>query len=950
MNHTHRVQEYRRGWIVVLLALALLLMSSTPAPASHSMRVGVYDNMPLSGMDASGRPQGLFVDVLKTIAEEEHWQLEWQACAFPECLRMLESGEIDLLGPIAYSPERAQTVDFSQETVITNWGRVYTPAGSDIESLLDLDGAPLALLRGDIHAQAFLELAQEFDIQPRYLWMDTYEAVFQAVRDGKAQAGVVNRMYGERHARAFGLRASPVIFNPLSVQFASTRGAHTEMLAAIDRHIRRMKATPDSAYYQALEYWMEGGAPPLVIPVWLRWALVLAAFGAVVFFLTSVALQHRLHNQMAELDLQNKRLEAEIERHRQTQETLHLHTTALEAAANSVMITDRQGRILWVNPAFTRLTGFSREESLGKTPRILKSDTVPKTVYENMWRTILSGQVWQGEVVNRHKDGHLYVEEVTITPILNEQGEITRFVAIQQDISERKQRERSQQAQLQIAQSLEDASTQEEIIPRMVSQVMDIFQAQATAFSRAASRGEERIIEARGRWQERAGQPLPAGWPRPSREAPALLTRRAVSEETGLPHLGILRLETGQELLGHLWIGTLRPLHAADRQLLLDIQPTLAYALQRARLLASTQQQLQRINALHSIDLAIASSVDMHITLNILLEQLMNIAPVHAASIAAYNPRGNELKIVQSRNLPAAILRDGHRRMTGKYISVVMRTRQPLIIPDLGVSTRPHDGLGQFITQSYRGYACFPLMAKGKINGVLEVYSATGFHTGDEWIEFVGILSGQAAIAIENATLFSNLQRSKDELTVAYESALLGWSRALAVRHNEPPGHAERVAELSLELAQILGIQEEGTLRALRYGAWLHDVGKLGIPDSLLRKTEAFTKEELALLHRTPEFARRFLEDIPLLEEAATIPAYRYERWDGRGYPQGLSGELIPLVARIFSVIHTWDARAEPRHYHPAWSREQRLAYLREQAGRRFDPRVVQVFLESGLV
>lgn len=136
--------------------------------------------------------------------------------------------------------------------------------------------------------------------------------------------------------------------------------------------------------------------------------------------------------------LEQKKLREE---QRQAEKQLQIQTTALEAAANGIIITDRNGTITWVNPAFTKLTDYSPEEAIGQNPRLLKSGTQNQPFYENLWNTILSGQVWSGEIVNRRKDGALYTEEQTVTPVRNNQGEVTHSIAIKQDITERKRAE-----------------------------------------------------------------------------------------------------------------------------------------------------------------------------------------------------------------------------------------------------------------------------------------------------------------------------------------------------------------------------------------------------------------------------------------------------------------------------------------------------------------------------
>ena len=181
--------------------------------------------------------------------------------------------------------------------------------------------------------------------------------------------------------------------------------------------------------------------------------------------------------------------------------------------------------------------------------------------------------------------------------------------------------------------------------------------------------------------------------------------------------------------------------------------------------------------------------------------------------------------------------------------------------------------------------------------------------------------------------------------TEAYEQTLLGWARALDVRDHETAGHATRVTDLTVALGRRLGVGVAGLL-PLRWGALLHDIGKIGIPDEILNKPGALTEEEWAVMKRHPQIGRRLLEPVSFLEDALEIPTWHHERWDGRGYPDGRAGEEIPLAARIFAVVDVWDALTSDRPYREAWSRAETLAHLKEQSGRHFDPRVVEAFLE----
>ena len=190
-----------------------------------------------------------------------------------------------------------------------------------------------------------------------------------------------------------------------------------------------------------------------------------------------------------------------------------------------------------------------------------------------------------------------------------------------------------------------------------------------------------------------------------------------------------------------------------------------------------------------------------------------------------------------------------------------------------------------------------------------------------------------------------NLRTAHKRLSDAYEATIEGWSHAMDLRDKETEGHSRRVTELSIKLAQDMGMIEEGIL-LLRHGALLHDMGKIGIPDAILHKPAGLTEEEWVIMHQHPKFAYDMLNSIEYLREALEIPYFHHEKWDGTGYPQGLKEEQIPIAARIFAVADVWDALTSNRPYRPAWSREAAMEYIREQSGKHFDPQVVEMFFK----
>ena len=351
--------------------------------------------------------------------------------------------------------------------------------------------------------------------------------------------------------------------------------------------------------------------------------------------ITTLAGEHRVitatNIPVLEQDLMISTVQ-DVTEHWRAEEILRVQSTALKSAANAIIITDKEGCIEWVNQAFSILTGYEPGEAIGKNPRdLVKSGRHEPAFYQDLWDTILAGKSWKGEMFNRRKDGQIYTEEQTITPVLNASGQVIQFIAIKQDITERKQAEKL-------------------------------------------------------------------------------------------------------------------------------------------------------------------------------------------------------------------------------------------------------------------------------------------------------------------------LRESNEALEVAYSATLQGWSNALELRERETAGHSQRVVELTLALAQAMG-GSQAELEHIYHGALLHDIGKMGIPDHILLKPGPLNDEEWKVMRMHPLYAFNLLAKIPYLSSALDIPYHHHERWDGSGYPDGLAGEAIPLSARIFAVVDVWDALASDRPYRQAWQRESICEYLKEQAGRQFDPKVVNAFL-----
>ena len=218
----------------------------------------------------------------------------------------------------------------------------------------------------------------------------------------------------------------------------------------------------------------------------------------------------------------------------------------------------------------------------------------------------------------------------------------------------------------------------------------------------------------------------------------------------------------------------------------------------------------------------------------------------------------------------------------------------------------------------------------------------------DDLLPIVVLLFVSAAfIWVVVGTMEKDLERVKDseaELRENYDLTLRAWAKVLEYRDRETEGHSRRLVELSTQLAQAMGLGSE-EIDHLRRGALLHDIGKLAIPDEILLKPGSLNDAERQMMQQHPSYAKQMLSEVAFLQPCVDVAYSHHERWDGLGYPDGLKGKEIPHLARIFAVVDQWDALTSDRPYRKAWTREKVIAYLQENAGKIFDPEIVNVFL-----
>jgi putative nucleotidyltransferase with HDIG domain/PAS domain S-box-containing protein len=581
---------------------------------------------------------------------------------------------------------------------------------------------------------------------------------------------------------------------------------------------------------------------------------------------------------------------------------------------------------------------------------------------------VQQGQAFEYDLEARLPSGRIAHFTATMRPIKDERGRIVKLFGTVQDITERKQRERELEAIANVSTALRVAQTRADMLPIILDQLLALLKVEGASLTMRDPVSDETVIElGRGAWAKATGSRFPRG---EGVFGPVMATGQPylnndLASEPRLAQSGLtadLRAVAGVPLIaqgqtiGALWVGRRTPVAGQEVRLLTAIADIAANAIHRATLHEQTEQHVERLAALHAIDMAISGSLDLRVTFNIVLEHVTTQLRVDAADILLLNPYLQTLEYAVGRGFRGSGITRLSLRLGENYAGKAALERRTIAIPDLRLPSADWEP-GQATVQSRKSeienlkdegfiaYYGVPLIAKGQVKGVLELFHRAPLSPDPEWLEFLEMLARQAAIAIDNTELFNGLQRSNAELVLSYDTTLEGWSRALELRDRETEGHTQRVTEMTLRLARALGMSDKELSHARR-GALLHDIGKMGVTDAILLKPGPLTDEEWDIMRQHPQFAYEMLSPIAYLRPALDIPYCHHEKWDGTGYPRGLKGEEIPLAARIFAVVDVWDALRSDRPYRPAWPKEKALEHIRAGSGTHFDPKVVEAFLE----
>jgi PAS domain S-box-containing protein len=630
------------------------------------------------------------------------------------------------------------------------------------------------------------------------------------------------------------------------------------------------------------------------------------------------------------------------------------YRTIFNTVPGIILYIDLENRLVRANQAARQIPGLATQEMLGKTTaEIIQADF---TWFDAKNQKVIQSGMPEMRSLERYTlpGGHILWALTDRLPYRDENGKISGVIVFANDITSLKKREDELESLVHLAAQLRQTNTKRAIFDKLIDLTNESITAEGVVIAMAEPDGSCVLAWAKGRWAKYvgvhfapgvglSGKVIQTGLPVLSNDREEVTRVFHRDECENLYGAVCVPLIADNRVIGAIWVGFSSMATEADLRVMTGIADIAASAIHRAELNEQKERRLHELEALHTIDVAITSSLDLQVTLSLFLRQVIDLLGVDAADVLLLDSDTQQLTYAAGRGFLTDVRLGTKIRIGEGQAGRVALERRVQVISDLNNFPGTANPTNRVSKEKFRSYVGVPLTAKGQSKGVLELFSRQELKPSGEWLEFLDTLATQAAIAIDNSTLFEQIQRSNTELTYSYDATIEGWSRALELR-NWNVGHSERVTELTLRLAHAMNVPA-AEIPNYQRGALLHDVGEIAIPDGVLFKTEPLTAEDLAQIRRHPATAYELLSPIPYLRTALDIPYCHHERWNGSGYPRGLAGEQIPLSARLFAVIDVWDAMSSERPYRPAWPKPRVVAYLQEQAGVLFDPRVVAAFI-----
>lgn len=426
------IERYLVLFICLVLFGSTVFSITVSADESLTVRFGVYQNPPLVFTNEDGYASGIFIDLLEYIADKESWTIKYVPGDWADLLNQLERGEIDMIGAIAHTEARSALFDFSTESVITNWGQIYIRADAEIESILDLEGKTLAMLKADIHAGAFKNLLQSFDVSAHLIEVEGYQLVFGVLQKGEADTGVVNRLAAMKYLGDYDVRETSIIFNPVENCYAVTKDVHQDLVAALNANLRALKADDSSVYHQSLEKWFGVRyAEKPVIPLWVYHILIVIGGLALLLLGGNFVLRSQVRSKTKELRQDITEREKAEEAVRVSEERLRSIT---ENSSDYIMLVGQDLKIQFINKTGPDL---KKEDVIGKSINDFTPKGFQKLAYNKFQSVLKTGKPTNYQIEYLTAKGEINYFDVRLSPITRE-GKVVSVVSSSNNVTERK--------------------------------------------------------------------------------------------------------------------------------------------------------------------------------------------------------------------------------------------------------------------------------------------------------------------------------------------------------------------------------------------------------------------------------------------------------------------------------------------------------------------------------
>ncbi len=732
--------------LIVILSLSQLGWTSSPQQ-TRPLRVCAYENAPKIYTDETGTIAGFWPDLLGAIAQQEGWTLNWVHGSWDDCMVWLEQNQVDIVPDVGWTETRSQTYVFSTEPVLTSWARLYGPVGSQINSILDLEGKTIAGLTGSLNLdgpEGIKELIGKFDLHATFVEMDTYTQVFEALDQGTVDAGVTNKDFGNLNEGKYRVVRTPILLQPTRIRFAFAQDAALTpyLIERIDAHMNTFKADQNSVYYQALDTYLGTKASSIaeqVIPDWVRTLAVWA--GGIFLFLVAVGVVSRVQVQR---------------RTAQLRESQALFQAVIDATSDAIFVKDAQGRYILANAGVALAARRPGADVSGQDDHALFPDDA-ESIIANDQRIIAGGKVITYEETLPGAGGKVHTFLTTKGPLFDQSGKQFGLFGIARDITDRKLAEETLRSQQQLIAAIAETS------PAMIY-VYDM-ETQSNVY---INMGVERMLNYSAQEVQALGAHLLPTLIHPEDMAAVIALQAKIMAAADTD---TLELEYRMQHQNGEW----RTFHSYERPFVRNTDGSLKQKIgaaidisERKQAETEVRQRAEELAALNALGREVSLSLSLDEVISAALQGMWKAVD---PDLAYFFLRDGERLLLKGVVPAAAKVRLGdvpEHRVGECLCGLAASEKTPIYCRDIFKDLR--STWEECKKAGVRSFAALPLLSGGEVIGVIGLASNQE-RDFEAQASFLETLSTTIAVSLGNALLHEQTQKRLDDLATIHRAA-----------------------------------------------------------------------------------------------------------------------------------------------------------------------------------